>query len=1395
MPLNLVFTALPWKDAKTGKLMVSAYVSIQADVPSDTTLADFNDIINWVDKVSKARFIIQWGTKQTSAKLITDKLDKTLYQQLFIPKIKVRSFQPEDLTVYPIRSYPVKHVLDFIQKAYIAVGNTKSDVLPTEKFFTDEWKDLLAISEYKVRDLPEQPDRSKLNEGGLITPDLTYRNRLKSLLKNAKVVPFDKNPQPSFDFAQLRNFHDATSLNIQGKPATIPPPNFEYHDILSVLTSYPQLMRKFGLVLDLEVESDHKGIAVPIASLMTTTGTIRVIPQDMDFEKPTKISSPATAYIKTTNGFYTQSKTESIIEKGVLKLNNGDFTVVQIDADGAALKLCNQIDNLQQLKAKHLFYIADAGLPGGSKNQEKYENYSQRDEGLPVIRSSGIGIARNGLAALLMNKFQRSNTLTDTLIKLPASSPAFKGINATFVLPAESDALYADDVVQGFRMDIAYEDKPTQWYSLHQRQDEYKFKPISGTEIIATNIEPDEGFIQVAMSQQTSSEKQLTVGEVLARWEGWSLSVLKPGKSLNNPGAGEKEISDNTKENEKYTLPGYIDFRLQAKSSIIKTKGTLPLLRFGKNYRIKIRTVDLAGNSIPFSSSPENEAVAVMKNIQYRRYESLPTPVLVLGNDCRDGESIEHMVIRSNFDTATTTYEQNNPVKIDGVTQKYPPTATRHIKAPKAAQQFAETHGQFDAAFGAGNAVEAKKMYDYITDPKRDKETVNPTDYTDKINYVVDGETKKVELEYLADPMAAGALFVISRKSEDIGDWKKGDVQPFSFYFDEAVTDTNINKPFSVSEWMFPKSLRIRLEEDTTARVRWDSGERKFIVYLPKGHNVTLHYASFWRPDDIKRVSGMNDLLFNSAAANSTARGHAMKGQHWMFSPWREIRLTHAVQQPLLEPSMKTIEASRKYDDTIAELSSLIRVSGISTDKINLEARWDEYKDDLAELGPDIVKAAAHVAALPVQYDDATLVNGDPLIDGNPYQFSNQPSEHAEDIIVQQFGDTKHRNVEYQPIATTRYREYFTRLINEAKDLNKNFTITRNGNKIKVNILSTARPVAPQVEYVLPSFNWAKNASQKTITHLRTGNTRVYMKRPWFSSGEGEQIAVVLAKGKDFTPELAKYCTIWGKDPLFFSGELNSSNFPTPDQPTFPFASHYEVNLTINETTGIRVAAASYNVLYDQERQLYYADIPIAINQAYFPFVKLALARYQFDSLRLNERECCLSNIVHTDWIQIVPPRATIVTFPDQANKNKLTVGLGGTSPFVGISNPMLAMKDEIRTRIRIIAEDASIPKNEEAFVRMHGDRFNNSVVWQKDFNLTSADMDLPNHQIKFLTSVELKDEYRTKPYRLVIEEYELHLTDPLRQPQDSNDTFASKPEKWQERLVFMDVFEINGSV
>lgn len=1385
MSINLVVTALPWKDYRNNKPMLSAFFSIQVDTPVEKKLDAFPDIMQWVDKVSKAKFIIQWNNStQTNGKPLLTKLDKKLYEGLFTNKIKIRSYTPEDLTAYPIRSYPAKYIVDFVHSSYNKVGNVSSDFMPNEKFFTDEWKDLLEISEYKVNERPVQDNptimRQQPTEASFITLDQTYRNRLKSMLKSSKVVPFGSSRQPAFDFAQLRNFHESNNDTIN-KPPVIDPPNFEYHDILSVLTSYPQLMRKFGLVVDLEMD----------ATVIPVSGVVRIIPQGMDFSEPTKVSSPATAYIKTANGFFAQSQPGSMIEKGLLKLNNGEFTAVQVDADGAALKLCNQIDNMQQKKARHLFYLASAGLPGTVKDQYEYENQVSRDEGLPALRSSGIGIAKNGLASGVYKKLQRSNTLKPSLIITPAPVAAFKGLNASFVLPAET--LYADDLAQGYRMDIAYEEKPDDWKSLHWRQDEYFLKPEAGIDTKVAGIAPDEGFIQLAMSQEDTGTKSLTLGEVLARWEGWSLSVLKPGKGLNNPEPGGTEVNNDSKEKEKYILPKYLDFRLQANSYLLKDKGTLPRLRFGQIYRIKIRTVDLAGNSLPYNEKPENETISVLGGIQYRRYEPTPTPALVLGNEVKDGESMEQMVIRSNYDKTATQYESDNPTPVSGGgTKKFPDSSTRFIKAPRTSQHMAEVHGMFDEAFGSGNSVKAKAMYDFIV--SRDKETINPADYSTLTNFIYNGEVKDLKLEWLADPMAAGIVFSINRQSEDIGAWAKVQPRFFSFYFDPEFISFDINQSYDVSKWMAPKALAIRLVEANISGYEWKQDERILYIRLPKGHRVTLNYASFWRPDDIKNKSALYNILFNGAGANPKAREHSMNGQHWMFSPWRQLALTHAVQQPLAEPDLKTIDPERKYDSTTASLSSLIRVSGISTDKINLQASWKEFTDDLAEIGPDIKDASAHVAALNVEYNNSTLVYGQPKIGGVPYTFLNDPSEHKEENIIHQFGDTKHRNVEYQPIATTRYREYFTTLRNAAIESGKDFPLTRDGNKLKVNIPSTARPVAPLLEYVIPSFNWLKNATGKMETHIRTGNVRVYMKRPWFSSGEGEQIAVVLARNNNFTPELAKYCTIWGKDPLFYGGELNSSNFPTPDQATFPFAANYEVSLAINEANGIRVAAAAYNVLYDQERQLYYADIPIGINQAYFPFVKLALARYQKDSLRLYERDCCLSNIVHADWLQIVPMRNTTLLHSDIMNQNKVTVGISGPSSFVGISNPMLALKDEIRTRIRIIVEDARIPKDEEVFVRMQGDRFTTPVIWQRDFDLTSENINFSNHQFQFSTNIELGDDYTSKPYRVVIEEYELHLTDPLRQPSGEG-TFATKPEKWQERLVFMDVFEVNGSV
>ena len=63
------------------------------------------------------------------------------------------------------------------------------------------------------------------------------------------------------------------------------------------------------------------------------------------------------------------------------------------------------------------------------------------------------------------------------------------------------------------------------------------------------------------------------------------------------------------------------------------------------------------------------------------------------------------------------------------------------------------------------------------------------------------------------------------------------------------------------------------------------------------------------------------------------------------------------------------------------------------------------------------------------------------------------------------------------------------------------------------HVPSTARPAAPDVMYVLPTFKWQKEDGP-IRRHVRRGNAvRVWLRRPWFSSGDGEQLAVVLRPG------------------------------------------------------------------------------------------------------------------------------------------------------------------------------------------------------------------------------------------------------------------------------------------
>jgi len=93
-----------------------------------------------------------------------------------------------------------------------------------------------------------------------------------------------------------------------------------------------------------------------------------------------------------------------------------------------------------------------------------------------------------------------------------------------------------------------------------------------------------------------------------------------------------------------------------------------------------------------------------------------------------------------------------------------------------------------------------------------------------------------------------------------------------------------------------------------------------------------------------------------------------------------------------------------------------------------------------------------------------------------------------------------------------------------------------------------------------------------------------------------------------------------------------------------------------------RVHVAGHRVNYDAGRRLWYADLEIDAGQTYFPFVRLALARYQPISLE----HAHLSRVVRADYVQLAPDRAVTITRPKGSSRD-LAVTVAGTGYTKGI--------------------------------------------------------------------------------------------------------------------------------
>lgn len=1266
---TLLWVALPSGIGLDGDLRLSVLVTPRLRSDEGQTLALFPDFLDWAARMQpdQASFAVVADDGTTvPAVREGDPPDAALWRTLFHAGIPLRPFVFDDHANRPIVSFPVGAVQGWLKQRYAALAARSPFDLPpvrpredgheAELTLEQAFRDLVLLHREPLRAADEAQLSAQLEASLERARDQARARREAGAVGGPVIEPpgigTPGSPQDAFYRAML--FHHRPRA---AEPLDLPDgdaararfeADIDFHQMLAASSDFPPLLRRLGLVVDLRLPRD----ALPRSPFELAPRKLRVVPTWTPQLAASVDLSPWTVYRLGTLAdldLFAAASRDGRVEAG-LWLPEPSVELTQLDVDGAALKSLNLAASL----ARTLYGEAPEAIdaPGES--------------GVPALRTSGIGVVRGGHAATLNEALNRSGAINRMLESEP---------------PQLAD-LHAEDLVQGYRADVR-EERTADWRSLHRRIGTYAVPASPG---IVPEL-ADEGWAQLAVTSPTGGKPELYLHETLLTWDGWSLSAPRPGKAISRspraPAEGEPETQPQRMANQAMTTLGLeTSFRVEP--------GTLPRLRFGHGYRLRLRAVDLAGNSPSLGEASERqERVPELDGLlprggtlRYLRFEPVAAPELVprqlyapdgaAPTAFAEGESLQRLVVRSSFDATAEEYAVRHPA--------YQPVSERHVAPPKASLQLVETHGLLDAALdakrnGLDAAAQQAVIHEFYELAKREAGSLDDpslpsvvfvrtgADPAARDGYAVH-TVAQLLLPYLPDPLAAGAVL-------------RG--------LPGQLPDEAVRVGFDGPAWHSMLPFRLRLVEGEAAPA-WDAAERVMTVSLPKAGVVKVRLSSAFG-GEVEHMGLWSWLM--EAADRGEIPGERMdelyrgiaEGRHWMVTPFRELTLVHAVQKPLEQPDPRIEPIQRGTGTSGAHLRGEVHLHAPSTAKLDLLAAWSEPRDDPAREAPDRIDAEAHVAELttwldgqPVRVsglesDEALRVEDEKVLifntehawrlrlhlegqlagaglDARDRRLQDQVNLLSK-VTPHALGDTKYRRVTYKVRATSRFREYFAPAL--AGDLH------RDSQPFALDILSSARPAPPRLLYVLPTFGWEQvDDGTGTVTSRRKGGSlRVYLDRPWWSSGEGELLAVVLHQHlPDRSDPRYGRSTFWGQDPVWRSPAL-----PLPLPPAFKNSVGVFGRVPDLDLPGALATVVGFPVTWDGERRLWYADLELETGNAYFPFIRLALARYQPNAPETLR----LSPVILADLVQTAPDRTTVMV-REEGSVRVAVSGVAGTS-------------------------------------------------------------------------------------------------------------------------------------
>lgn len=1333
---KIVWTVLPAGQAVIGGkkyLKLTVAISPRLYAPG-AHLSDYPDWIDWPATLKNAKFDLLFhspaGTKGIVGKPDpkSSNANSTTWGYLFGKSTPVVPYQFQDWSPRFIQTTPATVVHDSLKDQYQSL-----------------------ISRYAAQPPPYAILHrvvSKLWPDGFPSP-YTYKRYLGTY-KKGRIKTFPPAQGLSDGLLQLELFYhrgpDGNGWQF-AKPWPAQGQTLDFHQQVSSLTKFWQLQRHLGIAVDL---------LVPFAIIPAGAGSVRLV---NPLYGPSGDITPQTRYVLAGGALDIASKTGTM-KGGMVDLSSAEYTLTQIDVDGAGIKFVGL--------ARQIF------SSNANVGQTQSRTRKVSTEPLPSLRSGGLSLLRRGRS-------------TDLALALPQSTSSNTQAEAGNGSKLE---FYAEDLVHGYRVDI-WDSMSGKWHSLHKREaaldpadnpndvpparlpGSYEFLKASGAQRFFTPSGDDEGFVSMGMTSDPNGPSNGGPGpdvylhEELWRWMGWSLSAQRP-----NLFAGLDDTPDSYDASQASVGSG-----VQLLTHFGAAGGSLPKLRFGRRYRLRARIVDLAANSLP-AQSPADAYETPPKTkppFVYRRFEPVITPPVVLHDAIAatpadvgsPGESIHRLVIRSNRGktaAAELAYLSGSGAGELGY-GNLPPQTTRWIVPPRMSQLMAEHHSMFDKGSGwRPDALQIMSQYDTsLADQDPSKNELPDT--------VHGGAT--LTMPYLPDILAQGATFV------GLPGVPPG--KPFgpkgSMPGGRSLSFTAPADPRKLWPLFKPFRLTVKgLNKGAPAKPPiWDPGARILTVFVEQASMVQDPISKTWDFPKANlsaflaapglEVMGIWGWLEEYQAAGKISATQlailhklALAGLCWALTPSQDITFIHATQQPLIKPAFVKLRSIRTIlGGTDALLIAMpMKIDGMSTTKVDIEARWTDPRDDLT-LDPcpqlDTIDVSKKVIpGLPKQNPTTAHVVEIPLDPGaTVIDFT------AKNGYRHKFGDTKHHWVNYTATATTRFLEYFP---NDSR-----LATTWTSPVAKVNVFSSARPQSPKILYAVPAFGWKTAKGAKLTTSLRTGGwLRVYLDRPFYSSGPDELLGVVLIsnskqidgmrKGRarrllaahglarnnnaGVTTVLEKYVTQWGMDPLW-----NSPTIQNPPMTTdFPTATSAQTGLYLEELGGLRgkipVGVAGFPVTYDDTRCLYYADIPFKWGNSYFPFVRMALASYQPYSMAFPDT-VHLSRVIMTDFVQLAPNRLAQVQTHSKASDPKFVqVTVTGVTPTGGGAFMEVTVEQQA-PQIGPSSDELSwipVPNLDTVMTA--------SKIANSELSRWSAGFDLP-HPVGSV------------PFRLIIREYELH--------------------------------------